>query len=207
MKRFLALLTAALLLCGFACAEEAAAPVTLTAIGCAPVEKDVQTAVITFALCAEAETAEATNAAMEALRAALMALLNEQGVDETDVQLTRYDMAHVYDYHHTKMSETKLLKGLKLDVALQTRLDDPRQARSIVDALFAQALEADYQLAFEPASSAEAMDAALTLAAQDAVRKAQLLADGMGLKLGDLVSAEETVCDGSAQVKIVYDVK
>ena len=207
MKRLSALLAALFMLVSFACAEEAVQPVTLTATGCAPVEADVQTAVITFALSAEAETADATNAAMEASRAALMALLEAQGVQENDVRLTRYDMAHVYEYNHTKMSETKLLKGYKLDAGMQTRLSDVHQARTIVDALFASALKVDYQLAFESASSAEAEAAALALAAQEALANAQLLAKSAGLALGDLTCVKQTVEDGCALVEAVYTVK
>ena len=207
MKRLSALLAALFMLVSFACAEEAVQPVTLTATGCAPVEADVQTAVITFALSAEAETADATNAAMEASRAALMALLEAQGVQENDVRLTRYDMAHVYEYNHTKMSETKLIKGYKLDAGMQTRLSDVHQARTIVDALFASALKVDYQLAFEPASSAEAEAATLALAAQEALDNAQLLAKSAGLALGDLTCVKQTVEDGCALVEAVYTVK
>ena len=156
----------------------------------------MQTAVITFALSAEAETADATNAAMEASRHGRKVLL-----------VDKYDMAHVYEYNHTKMSETKLIKGYKLDAGMQTRLSDVHQARTIVDALFASALNVDYQLAFEPASSAEAEAAALALAAQEALDNAQLLAQSAGLALGDLTCVKQTVEDGCALVEAVYTVK
>lgn len=205
MKRFLALLTVLLLLCAPVCAEEAPQPAVLSATGRAPVEADAQTAVLTFALCAEAVTADATKAAMETSRTALMALLNTHGVTEEDLHITRYDMAHVYDYHNTRISETKLLKGYKLDVWFETRLSDPRQARGIVDALFAQALDADYQLAFEQVSSQEAVETAVASAAQDAVRKMKLLCESMDLTPGRLLSMEERVEDGCALVTVVYE--
>ena len=206
MKRILALLVALLFLLGCACAEEASvpAPATLTAVGVSPVAATGLTAVMSFALSAEAETAAATNAAMEASRSVLMEMLAQQGVTADEVQFTRYDMEHVFDYHHTKMSETKLLKGFKLEAGLVTKLDDGQQARAIVDALFERGLGADYKLAFESASSVEAQDEALALAAQEAVRKASLLADAMGVALGELISVRESVADGNAQVEVTY---
>lgn len=207
MKRICALLFGLTILLGCAFAEEAASPATLTAVGASPVEVTGMTTVLSFSLSAAAQTAAGTNAAMEASRSALMELLAAQGVDEQDVHFTRYDMEHVYDYHHTKLSDTKLLQGFKLEAGLVTYLDGSRQARAIVDALFAGGLDADYKLTFEPASSAQAEDEALRLAAQEAMRKAGLLADVMGVALGEVLSVRESVVDGQAQVEATYAVK
>lgn len=207
MKRISALLLALLLMLGCACAEEAPAAATLTVVGEAALEPDAQTIVLSFALRTEAQTAPEASTAMDALREALQGLLGEHGVAEADVRITRYDMAHVYEYRNGKLETGKLLKGFKLETGLETRLNDDGQARDIVEALCVSALDVDYQLSFEAAFSQQAQDDALTLAAQEAARHAQLMAQSMGLALGDLVCLEESTADGLMRVEATYTVK
>lgn len=208
MKRISALLLALLLMLGCACAEEApAAAATLTAVGEAALEPDAQTIVLSFALRTEAQTAPEASTAMDALREALQGLLGEHGVAEVDVRITRYDMAHVYEYRNGKLETGKLLKGFKLETGLETRLSDDGQTRDIVEALCVSTLDVDYQLSFEAAFSQQTRDDALALAAQEAARHAQLMAQSMGLVLGDLVCLEESTADGLMRVEATYTVK
>lgn len=207
MKKCLALLCLLLLMAGAALAEEAPVPAALSACASVPVEEATPVAVLAFELTAQGATATDAHSAMEAMRAELMEALSQHGVTEQDVQLTNYSMAGQYDYHHTKMTEKQLLTGYGVSARMEVRFAELAAASAAVDEAFQHGLAFECALTFESSRSQQAQDAALTAAVQEAMRKAQLMAQACGVTLGEVTRVEESLQDGCAQVEVTYAVQ
>lgn len=207
MKKWLILLCLLLLMAGAALAEEAPVPAALSACASVPVEEAAPVAVLAFELTAQGATATDAHSAMEAMRAELMEALSQHGVTEQDVQLTNYSMAGQYDYHHTKMTKKRLLTGYGVSARMEVRFADTAVASAAADEVFQHGLEFECALTFESSRSQQAEDAALTAAVQEAMRKAQLMAQACGVTLGDVTHVEESLQDGCAQVEVTYAVQ
>lgn len=209
MKRFLACLLALCLLSGFAFAQEfsAPAPSTLSTIGRAVVENSPTQAVLSFEMSSFGETVGEAQTLMESQLSALYAVLEAQGISQKAISSSRYDVHSRYEYHYTKMSETELLTGYDVEVAVQARVADAHNAAAIIDAVNLAGLDCGYDLLYETIRTSEAFDDALIRAAQEAMRKAGLLAESSGLKLYELISLEETLEEDAVVVRAIYTVK
>ena len=207
MKRIFAILTALCLLFGFALAEEGIAPSTVTAVGCVTVECD-SLSVLTCTLASFAPTVAEAQALMQDQLYPLREVLREQGVAEGDIASTSYDVQARYEYHHTKLTEKKLLNGYDVTVTLESRVADTHDVGTLIDAINAAGITCEYDLQYETVCTPEARDAALVEAAQEAMRKAGLLAEAGQVKLFELISLEESIVEsGAAVVRVTYTVK
>lgn len=206
MKRWIALLVALLTAAGAACAEaphdtpvpaagEAAAETSVCAVGTASVPAPADIAVLTLCVQAEDETVAGAQAqadeALEQLRAALEAL----DVEGARTHGARYAVETMYDYHYSKLSETETPTGYAVSAEMTVRLDDVARVGEVIDAALAAGARSDYVLSYESSQWDEAYSEAVALAAEDAMRKAELLAQSAGLVLGRLVSVSEVIED------------
>lgn len=207
MKRFITLFLMLCLCTGLACAEEAPAPATLTAVGTAEVEQLEHYTLLTIGLRAEAQTVALAHQQLESMRETMLNVLAQMDIQQDQLHYTYYDVESVYDYHHTKMTETRLLKGFIAQIAVQMRLEDSRKAGLVVDALQTAGLDCERELSFESEALAGAEEAAIAKASQDAKAKAQALAEAFGVKLGSLVSVHQTAAGDTVEVEAVYTVE
>lgn len=207
MKRFFALLITLCLLGGSTCAEEIAGPATLTAVGVADVEDLTSRAILAIEMSVFGETVTQAQSQMDDKLTLLRNVLQEHGIESKTVRSTHYDVRGQYEYHYTKMTDTDLLTGYNVVVHLESYVSDEHNVGAIIDAVNAAGIDSSYDLTYETIDDPAAYDEALALAAQDALRKADLLAKACGFKLDDLVAIEEIEDTDSAIVKVTYTVK
>jgi len=207
LKRFIPLLLILCLLCTAACAQSISEPATLTAVGIADVENAATRAVLSIEMSAFGETVTQAQSQMDAMLDSLHAALEAQGIEEKSIRSTRYDVRGQYEYHYTKITETDLLIGYDVVVQLETYVADSHDVGAIIDAVNAEGIDCSYDLAYEKIEDPAAYDAALKIAAQDALHKAELMAEACGLELDRMVSIEEAEDVNAAIVRITYTVK
>lgn len=210
MKRILAILTALCLLGGACLAEsapaDAAQPAALTAVGRAPIAQGKPSVMLLFMLETFGETVSDAQELARVQLSTLRETLADHDIHEENVVDTRYDVRAKYEYHYTELTETELLTGYNVTVALQAHVPDAHSVGTIIDAVNAAGLVCQYDLSYEYARDPEACDAALVLAAQEAMRRAGLLAQTAGVKLDCLVALEETLQEEEAVVRATYSV-
>ena len=209
MKRILALLLSVVVLLPAGCAfaqEATVQPAVLSAVGRCAAQNATQT-VLSFELTAFGQTVAEAQSLMENSLTLLQDALFQQGLEQKDILNTRYDVDARYDYHYTKLTDRQILTGYTVVVELQLHMENERSAGAIIDAVNAAGVDCTCDLKFAEVSSSDARDAALASAAQEAMRKAGLMAEASGLKLDKLVSIEETSAQDASEVRVTYTVK
>lgn len=217
MKRLISLLVCCLMLVGTALAEGSAIPTpgpeqlsqktqatVLTAVGQGTVSLAPDIAVLTFHLKSTAATvADAQNASMNNAEA-LYAALESVGVKREDIYNVNYRTATVYSYQYGKLGEGENPSGYSVDNDVMARLRDVKALGMVIDTAMQNGADSSYEMSFESSQAAAAYDHALTLAAADGMRKAELLAKASGLRLGKLLSLRECP-DSAASVSVEED--
>lgn len=192
MKKLLILfLTLAMLLPVFAQAEHAAAPgATITVSGNATVTLKADYAQVTVGVSTKAPTVEEASQKNTAAIHAVIAALTEAGVLEEDIATSNYSVNAEYDY--TSMGGQRLT-GYNVSNQLNVTIRDMERIGATLDKATAAGANTIYNIQFLSTKADAAMDEATAYAVQDAMRRAQLLADAAGLQLGNIVSITDTV--------------
>ncbi len=190
-KLLILLLTLALLLPVFAQAEHAAAPgATITVSGNATVTLKADYAQVTVGVSTKAPTVEEASQKNTAAIHAVIAALTEAGVLEEDIATSNYSVNAEYDY--SSMGGQRLT-GYNVSNQLNVTIRDMEHIGAILDKATAAGANTIYNIQFLSTKADAAMDEATAYAVQDAMRRAQLLADAAGLQLGSIVSITDTV--------------
>ena len=169
---------------------------TVSAIGTATVtlEPDMATFSVGIttqdALVATAQAANTT--AMQAVLDALTAL----GISQEDVQTDNYSVYPVYNYD----SSTPTVTGYEVSNTVTVIVRSIGQLPSLLDAAVEAGANNVYSLGFQSSEQAAAYDQALKAAAQDAQRKAAMMAQAIGREAGVTQSLAEVSNTGS-----IYD--
>lgn len=192
MKKLLSLiLTLAMLLPVFAQAEHAAAPgATITVSGNATVTLKADYAQVTVGVSTKAPTVEEASQKNTAAIHAVIAALTEAGVLEEDIATSNYSVNAEYDY--SSMGGQRLT-GYNVSNQLNVTIRDMEHIGATLDKATAAGANTIYNIQFLSTKADAAMDEATAYAVQDAMRRAQLLADAAGLHLGSIVSITDTV--------------
>ncbi|MFH1881071.1 MAG: SIMPL domain-containing protein [Bacillota bacterium] len=134
-------------------------------------------------------TAQAANsAAMQAVIDALLSL----GVAQEDLQTSSYSVYPVYDYQ----TSSPTITGYEVSNTITVVVRDLTQLPTLLDAAVEAGANNVYSLGFQSSEQAAAYDQALKAAAQDALRKAALMAQAIGREAGDTLSIEEVAGTG-----------
>ena len=191
MKNLIALLLSLLMLSAPALAEEAAVAAenaTLTVTGSASVSLKADYAQVSVGVSTKADTVqEATSQNGEAIRS-VIAALTAYGIPEEDIATSSYSVNAEYDY----MTGKAVLSGYNVTNQLTVIIRDMEHIGATLDEATKAGANSIYNVEFCSTASAEAQDEALTLAVQDAMRKARLLAGAAGLTAGSIVSIQES---------------
>ena len=192
MKKLLILLrTLAMLLPVFAQAEHTAAPgATITVSGNATVTLKADYAQVTVGVSTKAPTVEEASQKNTAAIHAVIAALTEAGVLEEDIATSNYSVNAEYDY--SSMGGQRLT-GYNVSNQLNVTIRDMEHIGATLDKATAAGANTIYNIQFLSTKADAAMDEATAYAVQDAMRRAQLLADAAGLQLGSIVSITDTV--------------
>lgn len=210
MKKTVALLLALLLVCLLALPALAEGDdATVTAVGTASVTVTPDRATFTAGVTtqdAQVKTAQALNAAaMTKLLDAFKAL----GVAAEDLQTQNYTVNPVYEYDSATSSGQQTLTGYMVSNSVVVTVRDLARLPELLDAAVTAGANQTYGIGFESSQTAAAYDQALAAAAQDALRKAKLLAQAAGREAGDvltLAEANDVYLSYSANKAMAYDV-
>ena len=198
MKKLLSiiLVLAMLLPCaGFAEASGEPSPVvavaegaTITVTGSASVSLKADYARISVGVSTNAKTVEQAANENNAAIYAVIDALKEAGVLEEDIATSNYTVYAEYDYSSL---DGQKLSGYNVTNQLTVIIRDMEHIGATLDKATAAGANNIYNIEFLSTKANEAQDEATVYAVQDAMRKASLLADAAGLKLGGIVSITE----------------
>ena len=190
MKKLLILLICLFLPC-LALAEEtvfAAEGATITVTGSAVVTLEADYARISVGVSTKAKTVEEASQENTACIHAVIAALKEAGVAEEDIATSNYYVNAEYDYSLGGQRQT----GYNVTNQLTVIIRDMAHIGATLDKATAVGANNIYNIEFLSTQADKAQDEATAHAVQDAMRKAQLLADAAGLELGGILSLTES---------------
>lgn len=176
-----------------AAAQEDAASrpkITVTGEGEARVSPDM--AVIQIAVLREAETArEAMDANNQAMTAVIEAL-KEAGIEARDLQTSGLSINPQYVYPNDNNGEQKpRIVGYQVTNGLTIRVRDLDKVGEILDRSVSLGVNQGGNITFTNDDPSKALNDARKSAVQDAISKAQTLAEAAGVSLGNVVEISE----------------
>ena len=185
MKRILKTVLAAAvilaLLLGCAAADDAELTVTATAT----VTMEADLACVTLGVRTSDEQVTAATAANADAIAAVRAALTAQGVAEEDIATSSYGISAPYSVW---VDGEERMSGYEVTHMLSVTVRDLAMVGAVTDAAVSAGANQVYDVNFLSTKAGEAADEALKQAVADARRKAELMADAAGLKLGGIES-------------------
>ena len=196
MKKLLCLVLI-LTLCLFA-ASALAENATVSAVGSATITLEPDMASFSVGITTQdalVTTAQAANtAAMQAVLDSLTAL----GISKEDVQTDNYSVYPVYNYE----TSTPTVTGYEVSNTVTVIVRNIGQLPSLLDAAVEAGANNVYSLSFQSSEQASAYDQALKAAAQDAQRKAAMMAQAIGREAGATQSLEEISVSGNTYTAV-----
>lgn len=197
MKKLFSLLLAAMLL---ALPVLALADGELTAIGTATVTLSPDMTRLSVGVETHAETVQAASELNNETLNAVVEAMIAMGVAAKDISTSNYYVYTEYDYSATPAR----LVGYSVSNTLNVLVSNVGQIGEIIDAATAAGANQIYGVTFLSSLQDEGHDRALTLAIQEGMRKAQLMAIAAGRSLGQLVNVREN--EGQSYgVTVAYD--
>lgn len=192
-KLFAILLALTLCLPCFALAEETALAVadgaTITVTGSASVTLKADYARVSVGVSTKATTVEEASRQNTETIHAVIAALTDFGVAEEDIVTNSYSVYAEYDYSSVGGQK---LSGYNVTNQLTVIIRDMEHIGATLDKATDAGANNIYNIEFLSTQSDAAQDEATVYAVQDAMRKAQLLADAAGLTLGGVKSISES---------------
>ncbi len=185
MKKLLTMVLALLVLAlpAMAWAEETE-PATLTLTGSAKVSTPADYARVLIGVRTTEKTVGAASTKNAAAIQAVLNALKLAGVKDEDIVTASYDVSVEYDYNVLG----KTLTGYTVMNQLSVTLRDMTRIGATLDLATQAGANEISSISFLSDRATEAQDEALTLAIQEAARRAKLMADAAGMQLGRLVS-------------------
>ena len=122
----------------------------------------------------------------------ICAALVESGLPKDCISTDYLYISPQYDYSGDNSNE---IIGYNVNSGLKLTIDDVDAVGSYIDVAFAAGANSFDSITFAVKDNSEARDEALRLAVADAEKKANVLAEAAGMKLGDIVSIEENNSD------------
>lgn len=135
------------------------------------------------------KTAKEATEANSKLMAAIVAALQNSGIEQKDIQTAEFSVAPVYAQPQPN-SETKLT-GFRAANQVNVRIRQLDRLGEILDRLIAAGATDVGKVAFLHSDASKALDQARAAAVADARRKAEIYANAAGVRLGQVVSITE----------------
>ena len=190
MKKLLAMLMCfAVLAVGTAAAlaeEDGATKLTVSGSGVVLVESDL--AIVTVGVREVSDDVLKAQSAVNDKIAAVRQALLDAGVQEADISTDSINIYANYDYSEG----AEILVGYTANNSLSVRTSDMENVGALIDAAFAAGANTLDNVQFTVQDSAEAQEQALTMAVEDARRKAEVLAAAAGMGVVSIDTIAET---------------
>lgn len=173
-----------------AIAQSAApAPATVTVTGEGKIEVAPDMATLTMGVTSRGESAAEALTANSADMAKILAALTEAGVATRDVQTSSINLNPVWDSEG--YGKASAITGYEVSNQVTVSIRDLPALGKVMDGLVAVGVNQLYGLNFGLTEPEPQIDAARKASVADARRKAELLAEAAGLKLGAITSITE----------------
>ena len=172
----------------------------LTVIGTATVTVQPDMAELSVGVATRAETVSGAAEANAELLGAVTEALKAAGVAPEDLSTSDYYVSMAYNYETSPAT----VAGYDVGNTLRVVVRDVERIGEVVDAAIAAGANQVYGVTFRSSQQSESYDRALTLAIQEGMRKAQLMAIAGGRALGQLESMEESGAQ-SYGAKMAFD--
>ena len=190
MKKLLAMLMCfAVLAVGTAAAlaeEDGTTKLTVSGSGVVLVESDL--AIVTVGVREVSDDVLKAQSAVNDKIAAVRQALLDAGVQEADISTDSINIYANYDYS----DGAEILVGYTANNSLSVRTSDMENVGALIDAAFAAGANTLDNVQFTVQDSAEAQEQALTMAVEDARRKAEVLAAAAGMGVVSIDTIAET---------------
>ena len=184
-KMFAMLLCLAILALGTGAALADGTTLSVTGNGTVLVESDL--AIVTVGVQETSkDVLEAQSTVNEKIAAIKQALL-DAGVEESSINTDSINIYANYDYS----DNTEVIVGYTARNSLSVRTTDMDNVGSLIDAAFAAGANTLDNVQFTVQDDTQAREQALTMAAEDARRKADVLASAAGLQVASIESISE----------------
>ncbi len=170
-------------------AEDSDARLTVTGQGIAEVQPDM--ARISLGVTKDAAEAGAALDQVAQVAQDIFARLAEQGVEARDMQSSQINLSPRYDYNRNSNGPAKLV-GFTANTMVSVRVRDLDKLGPIMTAVTADGANQLSGLQFDLQDRGPAEDAARTNAVNDAMGRAQVLAQAAGVELGAVISIQES---------------
>lgn len=188
MKKLLALLLA-LCLPLTALAQTVAPGATITVTGSASVSVPADCALISVGVTSTANTVDkAVNQNNKAIRNVIKAL-KDAGIPEADIVTDDYSVYSDCDYDDDGVP---YIISYQVTNLLSITLRDMDAIGKTLDKAIAAGANSIQHIEFRSTKAAQVQDEAMACAVQDALRRAQLLADAAGVTLGGILAISDT---------------
>lgn len=187
--RILPLVFAAVLTAFPVLAEAPAPVISVTGEGSVTAPPDMAT--FSLGVATTGETARAALDANSAALAAVLAQLKGAGVAEADMKTSGLSLGPVYDYSASGSGEAPKPRGFQASNMVTVKVHALDGLGALLDAAVGEGANTLNGVFFGLEDTAEKADAARLLAVADARRKAVLLAEAAGVKLGRIVAIAE----------------
>lgn len=188
MKKLLGIVLAlmlALSCTAFAEGESTVSTLSATGTGMVMVSSDIAT-ISLGVMEQDADVIQAQNRVNEKI-AAIRAALLEAGVESSDINTDSIYIYAEYSYE----SGVQTVVGYSANNSLSIRTTQIEKVGTLIDVAFAAGANQLNNVQFSKQDTTEAQAQALTIATQDAMRKAQTIADAAGMQLVSIRTIQE----------------
>ena len=183
------LIAASFVVAPAAFAEERKMPRLISLSGHGEVKAAPDMAIVTLGTLSQAATAKAALDANTAQVTALIAMLKAQGVEAKDIQTSNFNVNPRYE---NSSSGTAKIGGYDVSNSVTVTVRKLADLGGLLDKAISTGSNQVNGIELTVADPQSATDDARKAAVKDAMRKATLLADAAGVKLGPLVSMSES---------------
>ena len=133
---------------------------------------------------------DATRANSQSMKQ-LLAQLTEQGIDKKDVQTAQFAVSPVYQQDGPRRGRSPNISGYRVTNLVTLRVRNLDNLGAILDAVVQEGANTVSGIRFSIQQPEDLQDAARRLAVDDARRKASVLAEQAGTKLGRVLSIQD----------------
>lgn len=159
---------------------------TVTGTGKATVEPDI--AYVTAGVKVTGSTVKQTQTDMNTKINAVSEAIKTLGIDEKDIQTTRYSVNPTYDYSR----ETQRITGYQANTSMQIKIRDLEKVNTVIDAATKAGANSIGNISFDVDDRTKAENEARKQASDEAKKKAENAASIAGFKLGRIVNYQES---------------
>ncbi len=163
---------------------------SITVTGTATVKVEADSAVLSLGVETAAKEASAAAAANAEEVDAVIKALVEAGINEEDITTNYYFVNAIYNYEEMNEDGVARIRGYRVSNSLSVTVHDIDKVGEIIDIALASGANSCDNISFK-ANGEDLYDQVLAAAVKEAARKAAVVAEAAGGKLGKVVSVTE----------------